>query len=546
VSHACAGPAGISRTRRQEHLYLPSVLFLLTTRNRLDWRRNGARDPGVRRTAGWPGLAAGQDPDGSDQCRVGELSAARLRGHLASCLTGATLRNRDPGWLRQSIAVLSGGLPLYLTCGTIFRNLVDRGTPRPVDDFVRGLPEIVLRMMEDLTRTRRTAAGGRAARRVRRHTLRIAPSRCPLVRGSSISSSGRSSPPAPTTFTRSTNCCKPRSDCRIPPPPLRGRKKTGARYKTGSSRTGRAEWRDPDSPAWRDRRTQALAFWQFTDCTPPPTRAADSLADIIMQVQLHGAWATIDGRSASSASRGVPACRRGILAASPRTAGGRSRLRAGWLRAACRCRPGAVQLDLHDDVARLSAAASVVAYRSVNCQKASAWVRRSRQAGESGSRICAVQYATSRSCTVRQSSSDHGAVVAESCSRTRFAAVRGPSKGGRCGRDERPLEECSTADDADIGEGDSQRVPVEHAEQRGHPQQVRLVLAQVFHHPRTISGSPRTKSSTAGGSPVHEVAEMVDRDVQVQRKPPDSTAIDCRSPSGIAGSESAPVRQLAR
>jgi tetratricopeptide (TPR) repeat protein len=59
-----------------------------------------------------------------------------------------------------------------------------------------------------------------------------------------------------------------------------------------------AQLHDMDSPVWRDRRTQALAFWQFVDLYATTDVQAEGLADIIMQVQLHGAWATIDAARA--------------------------------------------------------------------------------------------------------------------------------------------------------------------------------------------------------------------------------------------------------
>lgn len=45
---------------------------------------------------------------------------------------------------------------------------------------------------------------------------------------------------------------------------------------------------------WRDRRTQALAFWQLATLYATTDVDAEVLADVVMLVQLHGVWATLD------------------------------------------------------------------------------------------------------------------------------------------------------------------------------------------------------------------------------------------------------------
>jgi hypothetical protein len=52
--------------------------------------------------------------------------------------------------------------------------------------------------------------------------------------------------------------------------------------------------RDPQSAVWKDRRTQSLAFWQLVGMYATTTVDADVLADLVMQVQLRGAWPAID------------------------------------------------------------------------------------------------------------------------------------------------------------------------------------------------------------------------------------------------------------
>jgi len=135
VSHGLrrARPGDLEDAIGRSIFYLPSVLFLLTTRNRLDWAAERRR--ATLEYAGpldWPGLAAdGRDPDGSDQCRVGELSAVRLRGSPGELPDRRGLRTRDPGWAAAVDRGAVGRLPLYLDVAVHhFRNLVDRGTTR--------------------------------------------------------------------------------------------------------------------------------------------------------------------------------------------------------------------------------------------------------------------------------------------------------------------------------------------------------------------------------------------------------------------------------
>jgi tetratricopeptide (TPR) repeat protein len=299
VSHGLrrARPGDLEDAISRSIFYLPSVLFLLTTRNRLDWATE--RRHATLEYAGpqdWPGLAAGGgDPDGTDQYRVGELSAADCEAHLASCLTGAGSEPAIPEGLRRSIAALSGGLPLYLDVAVHhFRNLMDRGTTPTADDFVRGLPEIVLRMMEDLSDDETDLLRVAALLGVfDRHTLRIA---LPDVRSSAVEHFlERAFVTARTDHLYSVHEML-QTSVRLQD------SATTAPWSEEDWHTVQdrlvtywtAQLRDPDSPVWRDRRTQALAFWQFTDLYATTDVAADGLADIIMQVQLHGAWATID------------------------------------------------------------------------------------------------------------------------------------------------------------------------------------------------------------------------------------------------------------
>lgn len=272
--------------------YLPSVLFVLTGRNRLDWgteRRSATLE--YAGPVDWPGLSLA----GSDQYRVGELSPADSELHLESCLTDAGGQPAIPAELRKSIAILSAGLPLYLDVAVHhFRNLVDRGRPPAVDDFVRGLPEIVLRMMEDLSDDEADLLRVAALLGVfDRRTLRVA---LPEIRSSAI----EHFLDRPFVTARTDHLYS-----------VHEMLQTSVRLQDSATSNPWSEedWRkvedrlvsfwiaqldDMESAVWRDRRTQALAFWQFIDLYATTDVQAEALADIIMQVQLHGVWATID------------------------------------------------------------------------------------------------------------------------------------------------------------------------------------------------------------------------------------------------------------
>jgi len=197
--------------------------------------------------------------------------------------------------LRRSIAGLSGGLPLYLDVAVHhFRNLMDRGTTPTVDDFVRGVPEIVLRVMEDLSDDETDLLRVAALLGVfDRQTLKVA---LPDIRSSTVEHFlDRAFVTARTDHLFSVHELMQTSvrlqDSHTTSP------WSDEDWRTVEERLvsyWTAQMSDTGSPLWRDRRTQALAFWQFVDLYATTGVRADGLADIIMQVQLHGKWATID------------------------------------------------------------------------------------------------------------------------------------------------------------------------------------------------------------------------------------------------------------
>jgi tetratricopeptide (TPR) repeat protein len=272
--------------------YLPSVLFMLTSRNRLDWgtqQRTATMEYAGQKD--WPALSAA----GSDQYRVGELSPADSELYLESCLSDAKGQPAIPEPLRKSIAGMSVGLPLYLDVAVHhFRNIMDRGDKPLISDFGKGLPEIVLRMMEDLSDDETDLLRVAALLGVfDRQTLRVA---LPDIRSSAIE------------HFLERSFVTARSDHFYS---VHEMLQTSVRLQDAATSNPWSEddWRrveerlvaywtaqlqDMESPIWRDRRTQSLAFWQFAGLYATTDVPAEGLAYIIMQVQLHGVWATID------------------------------------------------------------------------------------------------------------------------------------------------------------------------------------------------------------------------------------------------------------
>ncbi len=130
---------------------MPNVLFVIGGRRPLQWH-----DPvrSVTLTYGgerrWPRLAGRQGI--SDQYPLDGFDAAHADLFLRERITtheGTPAIAED---IRSRIAAASGGSPLYLDLSVShFRNIVLRGEQPTLADFGSSLPELVLRIMRDLS-----------------------------------------------------------------------------------------------------------------------------------------------------------------------------------------------------------------------------------------------------------------------------------------------------------------------------------------------------------------------------------------------------------
>jgi hypothetical protein len=129
---------------------MPNVFFVAGSRRPLRWhdpvRSVGLTYGGELR---WPGLA---DAGGSsDQFPVDGFDEASAEEYLRTRLT----RDGQPAipWqIRQRIVAGGGGSPHYLELSAeLFEQVASRGAEPAVDEFGRPFPELVLRVMRDLS-----------------------------------------------------------------------------------------------------------------------------------------------------------------------------------------------------------------------------------------------------------------------------------------------------------------------------------------------------------------------------------------------------------
>jgi hypothetical protein len=279
--------------------FLRGVVFVVTSRSQLDW--SDERRSATLEFAGpddWPGLADIADDEG-DQHFVGVLSPDDCEDYLAGCLLDSDERPAIEPTLRAGIAGMSSGVPLYLDIAVNhYIGLVAHGRTPTVNDFARGIPEIVMRLMEDLDESESDLLRAAALLGVfDRATLHVA---VPQVRASAIETFLARSfvvdrgdqiysvhellqTSVRTQDAATTNAWSPEE------------------WRAAQQRLvdhWSAQFQDRAAALWRDRRSQALAFWQLAGLYATTDVAAEVLADVVMQVQLRGVWATIDaGRS---------------------------------------------------------------------------------------------------------------------------------------------------------------------------------------------------------------------------------------------------------
>ena len=129
---------------------LPNVLFIVASRRPLRWhdpvRAVGLQYGGPAR---WPGLA-GTPP--RDLVRINGLASRDGDEYLRSRLTDAEGNPAIPEEIRERVLAGAGGSPLYLDLSvTLFASLTTGGATVDPDQFGKPFPELVLRIVRDLT-----------------------------------------------------------------------------------------------------------------------------------------------------------------------------------------------------------------------------------------------------------------------------------------------------------------------------------------------------------------------------------------------------------
>lgn len=137
----------------QRCVYLmPNVLFVITSRNSLDWAEaKNLHELDYIGPKRWPNLQAGHTASDPRQHLVGYLSDEDAHRYLAAALmTGDEAA--IPEAIRDRIVQAGGGLPLYLDLAvTTYLDLVTQGeTPMP-EDFGQPLPAVAARILRDLS-----------------------------------------------------------------------------------------------------------------------------------------------------------------------------------------------------------------------------------------------------------------------------------------------------------------------------------------------------------------------------------------------------------
>ena len=273
--------------------FLQGVTFVVTSRNRLDWgeprRASSLEYSGPQ---DWPGLT---QSDGSDQHEVGVFSPEDSESYLARCLLDEHGQPAVSEELRVGIAGLSGGVPLYLDVAVNhYLSLVANQQTPTMEDFAAGIPEIVMRLMEDLDEKETDLLRVAALLRVfDRATLLAA---LPDVRSSTADRFlARTFVVARDDGTfavhellqvsvRSQDAAT--SNPWSEPEWQRVEERLVAHWSS--------QFRDRGAELWRDRAALALAFWQLAGLYATTDVDAEVLAEVVMLVQLQGAWATLD------------------------------------------------------------------------------------------------------------------------------------------------------------------------------------------------------------------------------------------------------------
>lgn len=279
--------------------FLPATAFVVTTRRRLTWGSPARRaDLDFHGPALWPGLVEPTDSDvagETDQHEVGVFSQEDCEHYLSTFVPDRMNQPVIPPPLRRHIGSLSGGVPLYLDVATNhFLSLRASGHTPTRDDFEAGLPEIVMRLMEDLsddeTDLLRVAAllgvFDAATLRAALPDVRSAGVRN-FVDHSFVLERGDGLFSIHELLQASVRTQDMHTSNAWSPDEWRAAEERLVSYWS-------AEFADNSAELWRDRRSQALAFWQLCGLYATTDVDADVLAEVIMMVQMQGVWSTFD------------------------------------------------------------------------------------------------------------------------------------------------------------------------------------------------------------------------------------------------------------
>jgi tetratricopeptide (TPR) repeat protein len=160
-------PLSNRKTREFERLVqrvvylMPYVLFVVTSRQRLDWADlKTTTELDYVGDSRWPRLLVSNQQE-PRQHLVGELSPEDCELHLRHALRRSDGAPALSAAIRRRISEASGGLPLYLDLAlTQYLELVAEGTTPKPDDFGAPLPQVVANIMRHFDRESRDILRG--------------------------------------------------------------------------------------------------------------------------------------------------------------------------------------------------------------------------------------------------------------------------------------------------------------------------------------------------------------------------------------------------
>ncbi len=172
--------ADMERWLQKSAYLMPNVLFVITSRNRLDWAdRTRPLDLDFSGPQRWPNLVAGHAGEEPRQHLVGYLSATDADRYLMTALTEDGQPTISTG-IRERVVAASAGLPLYLDLAvTMYLDILARGGTPAVEEFGQPLSAVTSRILRDLQRDERDLL--RAAALLDAFDLDMCRAACPHV-----------------------------------------------------------------------------------------------------------------------------------------------------------------------------------------------------------------------------------------------------------------------------------------------------------------------------------------------------------------------------